>query len=257
MHAPLRRPVTAAFLCAAVALSAAACGPFANDPTAAKPAGPFGELTGTQILDKAIGATKTARSVTLDIDVTSDGEPLKAYLSVDTRGKCAGTLTVDATGTAELVKPDGKDAYLRFDESFLRAQAKGESPEVQEALLKELRGRWTKTPVDDPDSRDMLALCDLKELLAGFEQGGSGIAKGGETTVGGRKALRLTESGEGEGGGEGEGETNTVYVATEGTPYLLRIVTTGGDEPGTITFTHYDRPVEAKAPPAEDVVVMD
>ncbi|MFB7588245.1 hypothetical protein [Streptomyces sp. NPDC056169] len=273
MHVtPRRRPLAVSLLCAAVALSATACGPFGGGPASAKPApgptGPFGESTGPQILDRAVAATKTAKSLTLDVDVMSDGEPLKAYLSVDTRGKCTGTLTVGATGTVELIKADDENAYLRFDESFLRAQGKGESPEVQQALLTQLRGRWTKTPVNDPDTRDMLALCDLKGLLAQFEQGGSGIAKGGETTVGGRKALKLTEPGGtadgtadstagGTAGGTAGAETNTVYVATEGEPYILRLVTTGGDEPGTITFSHYDRPVEVKAPPAKDIAALD
>lgn len=266
MHATPRRPLAVALLCTAIALSTAACARFSEvpadaystDESAPKPPGPFGESTGPQILDRAIGATKAAKSLTLDVDVTSDGEPLKAYLSVDTRGKCAGTLTVDATGTAELIKADDKNAYLRFDESFLRAQGKGESPEVQKALLAQLRGRWTKTPVNDPDTRGMLELCDLKGLLAEFEEGGSGIVKGGEARVDGRKALKLTEPGDTATGTNGAAaETNTVYVATEGEPHILRIVTTGGDEPGTITFSHYDRPVEAKAPPAKDIAVLD
>ncbi|MGW6394263.1 hypothetical protein ACWFR1_28030 [Streptomyces sp. NPDC055103] len=260
MHATPRRPLAVALLCAAVALSATACARFSDVPVSEevtdgpspKATGPFGESTGPQILDRAIAATKAAKSLTLDVDVTSDGEPLKAYLSVDSRGKCVGTLTVDATGTAELIKADDKNAYLRFDESFLRAQGKGESPEVQEALLQQLRGRWTKSSVNDPDTKGMLELCDLKGLLAAFEQGGSGIQKGGEAVVDGRKALKLTEP-----GGTAADETNTVYVAAEGEPHILRIVTTGGDEPGTITFSRYDRPVEAKAPPAKDVVVTD
>ncbi|MCX5391160.1 hypothetical protein [Streptomyces sp. NBC_00094] len=259
MHASPLRPLAATLLCAAVALSAVACGPSADGPASAKPdatrtatpTGPFGGATGSQILDQAIGATKAAKSLTLSVDVTSDGEPLKAYLSVDTREKCAGTLTIGTTGTAELIKVDAKTAYLRFDESLLRAQGEGESPEVQEAILQQLRGRWTKTSPTDPDTGDMLALCDLKGLLAEFEQGGSGITKGGETTVGGQKALKLTEA------GDVDGETTTVYVATEGKPHLLKIVTTGGDEPGTIAFSRYDRPVEAKAPPAKSIFVTE
>ncbi|WP_435969690.1 hypothetical protein [Streptomyces sp. Qhu_M48] len=244
------RTAAAALLGAAVAVGAAACGPSGGEDTKpkaeAKAKGPFGELTGPQILDKAIGATKSAKSLTVDVDVTSEGEPLKAYLSLDTRGNCVGTLTVGATGTAELIKADDKNAYLRLDEALLREELKGETPETQKAVLKQLKGRWTKSPLSDPDTKDMVALCDLKAMLADFEQGAAGTVKGEETTVGKQKALKLTES--------GGGETNTAYVATEGTPYLLKIVTTGGDEPGTVTFSRYDKPVDAKIPAKKDIV---
>ncbi|MFF3607572.1 hypothetical protein [Streptomyces sp. NPDC002463] len=246
MHAKTRtrRTAVSAVLCAAFALGTAACGPFSDD---AKPAGPFGGMTGSQIVDKAFAATRAAKSVTVDVDLKSE-EPTKGYLSVDTRGKCAGTVSTGTASTTEVIKVDEKDVYLRFDETFLREQTKGESAEVQEAMLKELKGKWVKAPVSDPENKEMAAVCDLQELLGGFEQGASGIAKGAETTVDGQKALALTEPGDG-------GETNTVYVATQGAPYILRIVTKGGDEPGTITFSKYGKPVDAKAPEAKDVVV--
>ncbi|MEV7567777.1 hypothetical protein [Streptomyces tanashiensis] len=238
-----RRTALAAALCAA-ALGATACGPLADD---AAPAGPFPGLTGSQIVDKAFAATRTAKSLAVDVDTRGPVEPLKAYLSLDTRGRCTGTMTLGAIGTAELLKTDDKNVYLRFDEAFLREQVKEDGPEAQDAVVKEAGGRWVKSSMDDPDSEGMLELCDLKELLDGFEPGASGIVRGAETTVGGQKALALTEPGD-------DGETNTVYVATEGTPYVLKIVTKGGEEPGTITFSQYGKPVVAKAPAAKDVL---
>ncbi|MER5207811.1 hypothetical protein [Streptomyces sp. NPDC002825] len=247
MHAAPRRTALVTVLSAALTLGATACGPSTDD---AKPAGPFGELTGSQIVDKAFAATRSATSLTVDVDEQGPVEPLKAYLSLDTRGRCTGTLTMGAASTVELLKTDDKTVYMRFDEAFLREQVKEEGPEAQDATVKELKGRWLKGALSDPDNKGMVELCDLKELLGGFEQGASGIVKGAETTVGGQKALALTEPGD-------DGETNTVYVATQGTPYVLRIVTKGGEEPGTITFSHYGKPVAAKAPAAKDIVETD
>ncbi|MFI8914290.1 hypothetical protein ACIGW4_22105 [Streptomyces sp. NPDC053513] len=244
MHAAPRRTAVTVLLCAAFALGATACGPSSDD---AKPAGPFGDLSGSQIVDKAFAATKGAKALTVDIDQRAAAEPIKAYLSLDSQGRCAGTLTTGATDTVELIKPDDKNVYMRFDEGSLREQVKDEDPETQKAVIKQLKGRWVKGSVSDPDNKDMLELCDPKQLLGGFEQGASGIEKGAETTVGGQKALALTEPGKG-------GESSTVYVATEGTPYVLRIVTKGGEDPGTITFSKYGKPAEAKAPAAKDVV---
>ncbi|MFF8600635.1 hypothetical protein ACF065_16890 [Streptomyces sp. NPDC015232] len=241
-----RRAALAATLCAAVALGAGACGPSSDSGPQAS--GPFGESTGPQILEKAIKETKSAKSLSLDLDLkTSDG-PLKAFVSTDVQGRCTGTMTIGTTGTAELLRPaGGGPVYLRYDEAFLKEQAKGESPEVQAAVLKQMKGRWLKTDAKDPDTKDMLELCDLKALLADFEQTTAGTVQGEETTVGGAKALTLTQRYEGD-------EKDTFSVATEGRPYLLKIVTTGGDEPGTITLSGYDKPVTATAPPKKDVV---
>ncbi|GAA3394824.1 hypothetical protein [Streptomyces roseoviridis] len=239
-----RRTALAAALCAVVALGATACGPFSGDDP--KATGPFGDLTGPRIVDKAVAETKTATSLTMDISLKTTEGPLKAYVSTDLQGKCAGTMTVDTTGTAELLRPADKAVYLRFDEAFLKEQAKGEPEEVQQALLKELKDRWVKTDAEDPDAKDMLELCDLKALLADFEQTTAGTVRGEETTVGGRKALTLTQT--------LKDEKTTFYVATEGKPHLLKVVTTGGEEPGTITFSDYDKPVVAQTPQKKDIV---
>ncbi|WP_078970595.1 hypothetical protein, partial [Streptomyces sp. NRRL F-6492] len=241
------RTAVAALLCAAVAAGASACGPFSED---VKPSGPFAGLTGSQIVDEAFAATAAAESLTVEVDTTSEGERTRAYVSLDGTGKCAGTLTTGTAATTELIRADRKNVYLRFDEASLREQTEDESPEVREGVLKTLKGRWVEMPASEPEAKEAVEMCDPKTLLGGFEQGASGIVRGGETTVGGRKALALTEPGDG-------GETSTVYVATEGTPYVLRIVTKGGDEPGTITFTQYGKPVAAKAPAAKDIADLD
>ncbi|MFJ9829675.1 hypothetical protein ACIRSU_35645 [Streptomyces sp. NPDC101160] len=251
-----RRAALATVLCAAtLALGATACGPFpdlgsgsASGSGADKPkaTGPFAELTGPEVADKAMTATKSAKSLSLDLDLkTSDG-PMKAYVSTGRQGRCAGTMTIGATGTAEFVHPAGQAVYMRLDKAFLKEQTKGESPDVRRKVIRKLMGRWIKTGAKSPDAKGMLDLCDLKSLLSDFEGPYTGLKKGKETTVDGQKALPLTDS-------DG-GEKIAIYVATEGTPYVLRIVTTGGKEPGTMTFSHYDEPVEAKAPPKKDVL---
>ncbi|MFF6778414.1 hypothetical protein ACFY8W_33375 [Streptomyces sp. NPDC012637] len=251
MSATARRPrriALAATLCAAVALGATACGPVSDDKPEAS--GPFGDMTAAQILDKAVATTKGAHALTVDLDTKSTDGPLKGYLSTDVQGRCAGTLTIGATGTAEVIRPGeptDKAVYLRFDEAFLKEQSKDEPAEVQAAVIKQMKGRWLKTDAKDPDAKDMLDMCDLKKLMADFEQDSRGAVEGTETTVDGKKALILTLDYKG-------GEKDTFYVATEGKPYLLRVVTTGGDEPGTVSFSDFEKPVTAKAPAKKDVI---
>ncbi|WP_149179896.1 hypothetical protein [Streptomyces sp. TRM49041] len=230
-------------------LSLTACGLTGGQAAEKKEeTGPFAGLSGPQILNKSIKATKTAESLRFNLTTTSatDGTT-KAYMAVDTEGRCSGTLSI-GTGTMEMIKTGGV-AYLRFDEAFLREENKDGSPEETEQILKELKGRWMKTDASDPETEDSLELCELGSLLADLETGVNLAGKGEETTVNGKKALKLIES-------DGE-ETTTTYVATEGEPYLLKIVVKGGDEPGTITFTDYNKPVTAEAPAAKDILDLD
>ncbi|MDN3293115.1 hypothetical protein QWM81_03440 [Streptomyces ficellus] len=246
----MRAIVRATAVLGVTVLGLTACGPLGQE---AEATGPFAGLSGPQIANKAIAATKTASSLTLDVNLSaSDGDAdgrIRAYMSMDTKGRCAGTLTLGPTGTAEILKTDSKVAYMRFDEAFLREQNEGGSAEENAAVLKQLRGRWVATDVADPSNKDSLAFCELDAMLADFDTGLTSARRGEETTVGGRKALRLTES--------SGGTTTTMYVATEGKPYLLKIEQKGGEEPGTMSFSAYDKPVPAKKPAAKDILDPD
>lgn len=241
-----KRPALAA-LCATAALGLTACGPFGSGAQA-KETGPFPGLSGPQIANKAIKATKTAGSLTLDANLkTSEGQ-MKAFLALDTKGQCSGTITMGSTGTMELIKT-GKLAYMRFDEAFLREQNEGGSPEETEAVLKMLKGRWVKTDATDPEFKDGLEMCELDTMLSEFETGINFAKRGEETTVNGKKALTLTEK---------DGDTTyKIYVATEGEPYLLKIDQKGGEDPGTVSIKDYNKPVPSKKPAAKDILDLD
>ncbi|MFB6525024.1 hypothetical protein [Streptomyces sp. NPDC056399] len=243
MSAALRRPA-AVLACVVVALSATSCGPFP------------GERARPGILGRALAATASATSVTLHTDVVSMGTPMKGRVSRDDRGNCTATMSYGAAGTVELIRIDGRVVYLRRDEALLRLQERHRGPEELEALVRDLRGRWTNPPVEGPGAPEELALCGTEEDSGEKKWGGENgwdddSATGEASTVDGQKALRLAKPVDSDGG------TTTVYVAAEGPPYLLRVVTTGGDEPGTTTYSRYNRPVEATAPAAEDVVLTD
>ncbi|MFI8320623.1 hypothetical protein [Streptomyces sp. NPDC085529] len=237
MPAALPRPATA-LACVALALSATACGPFGGDPA------------GPELVTRAIKATESARSVTVHLGGLSLMVPTKGHVSLDTRGNCTATMSYGTAGTAELIKINGKDVYLRRDETLLRTQERHRSPKELNALVDTVRGRWTRPPLDGPDAPAELTLCDRVPLPPGLGNGWDDDSANGEpATVDGHRARKLVRR-------DSEGET-AVYVAAEGPPYLLKIVTTGGDSPGTTAYAHYDRPVEAKAPPPEDIVLTD
>ncbi|GEB59964.1 hypothetical protein [Streptomyces gardneri] len=238
MRALLRRPVAAVFLCTALTLSATACGRF------------VGDLTRPEILGKAIRATESADFVTVYSDGLSLAVPMKNRTSRDNRGNCTTTLSHGASDTVDVIKLDG-DVYVRRDEARLRREESHRTPEELEALIGRLKGRWTKYPAGGPDAPEGLGTCGRKIGFHWVENGWDDDSmEPTATTVDGRKALKLAKP------VGGDGETTTLYMAAEGPPYFLKIVMTGGETPGTTTYD-YDRPVEVKAPPAEDVVVVD
>ncbi|NBM20995.1 hypothetical protein [Streptomyces sp. GC420] len=221
----------------------------AGDDTASPAAEePFADLSGPEVVNRAITATKGASSLSLDLDLASADGPMKARFDTSRAGQCKGGMNMGGSGTVDVIKTN-QDVYMRYDETFLREQAAGDSTEETDAVVDMLAGRWVRTDADEPDAQEALEVCDLDKLLAGFEEGDNLARKGEVTEIRGREALTLTET-------DGA-ETYTVYVATEGEPYILKIVQEGGEEPGTIEFSQFNDPVRAEPPADEDIVDLD
>ncbi|MFD5441638.1 hypothetical protein [Streptomyces tendae] len=220
---------------------------------ASTPQEPFTGLTGAQISERALKATTEARSLRMTGTVPDEesGGTIKIDIALDRRGDCAGTMGMNGQGEAELIKT-GDTLYLKYDERFLRAQSKGEPQADTEALVSLLAGRWTKMSAGGADAKEMAGFCDLDKLLE--DAGGSDddtpttVTRGKATTVDDTPAFTLYET-------DGS-ERNTVYVATEGKPYLLRFESGSKQEPGALSFTGYDEPVPAE-PPSGEVLDLD
>lgn len=206
---------------------------------------PFGGLSADRIADRAVTATKKATSIRIAGRVVSDGEPLTVDFAVDSKGACTGRLGMKG-GSAELLQVN-KVLYMKGDAKFweasLGAEAKG--------LTTLLKGRWLKVPAGSAGEMD--GVCDLKGMLDGTDNDKSdrrGMTRGPDAEVDGRPAVTLVKKKAG-------GRSTTMYVAKEGEPYLLKVVKTGGDQPGTIVFSDYNKPVKAVAPPADEIVDLE
>ncbi|MFI6288428.1 hypothetical protein ACIBCM_27400 [Streptomyces sp. NPDC051018] len=210
------------------------------------PAEAFPGKSGGEIATMAVKATKSATSLTLGMDGTSSDGPMRARIAISSKGDCAGDMSPGTSGRMDLIKI-GDVAYMRFDEAFLRAESTGEPKAETDAVIAMMKGKWVKAGLSEPDAKDMLELCDLDKLLGEVLGDESTIARrAGETTVNGRKALKLIE--------KAGRTTYTIYVAVEGQPYILRLDEAGSAEPGTMTFSDYDKPVPAKKPPAGEIL---
>ncbi|MFF9338424.1 MULTISPECIES: hypothetical protein [unclassified Streptomyces] len=252
-----RRLRAAAVVCAAVAVAGpapaaalAATVPRGPAPAPAAPSpDPFDGLTPAQIADRAVDATRSADSLRMTGKVVSDGQDLDVDFSVDDKGSCQGRIGVDE-GDAELRRVDDV-TYMKGDEAFWRISMTAQGvPENQIAPVIELvEGRWLKIGPGQAGSADLDEVCDLDSLLDDLgrdEDARAGLTRGPDREVDRAPVATLVK--------KESGETTTVSVAQEGKPYIRQVVRTGGDEPGSMTLSEFDRPLEVTAPPADETV---
>ncbi|MFC9602921.1 hypothetical protein ACFTTN_05590 [Streptomyces niveus] len=237
----------------------AAAGQAAAPTTGTPSAGPFAGLDAARIAQEALTATKGAKSLRLTAEGTNDGRLLKLDFSLDERGTCTGGLRRDDS-EAEFTVVDGV-TYLKGDDEFWRAISSGANPDARSAdpgpsagtgssdeLVGLLRGKWLKIPAgEDAAGRALGGACDLDAMLGRLDTAeAKGLTKGAAAEVDGRKAVTLVK--------RQNGVTRTTFVAAEGAPYVLKSVSEGGAESGTVLFRDFGVPVSATAPPAAEVV---
>ncbi|MFD3535575.1 hypothetical protein [Streptomyces sp. NPDC058664] len=216
---------------------------------------PFADLTAEEIADRAVTATRSATSLRMAGRIVTDGQPLDIDLALDDREECTGVMKIKG-GTAELRKAD-RITYLKGDETFWRVSMASQGmAEAQIAATIELvKGRWLKIAPGQPGSGDLGNVCDLKGLLSDLDKNkndkeedkGGALTRGPDAEVDGTPVATLVKKKAG-------GETSTVSVSREGKPYILKTVKTGGAEPGSITLSDYDKPVDVVVPPADETV---
>lgn len=205
---------------------------------------PFAGLTGGEIADRATKATTGASSLRMKGDIPDDesGGTISLDVALNKKGECAGTIGMGGKGRAELIKT-GDLVYMKFDEALLREQSKGEAKADTDAAVAMLAGKWTKTKATGSDAKEFGDFCNLSTVLDGAEDTDSDAGRGKTTTVDGTPAITLHEK-------DGK-DRYTLYVATEGKPYLLRVDSTTGADRGSVTFSDFDKPVPTHKPAGE------
>ncbi|MEU7295121.1 hypothetical protein AB0A76_18170 [Streptomyces exfoliatus] len=257
---PHRKLLATAVVCTAAVVAgpattaaawAAGAGPPAAAVTMAPSPDPFADLTADEIADRAVTATQSATSLRMAGRIVTDGQPLDIDFAVDDRDQCTGVMKIKG-GTAELRKAD-RITYMKGDEAFWRTSmtSQGMSEAQIDTTIELVKGRWLKIAPGQPGSSDLGSVCDLDELLSDLGKDKdkaerSGLTRGPDAEVDGTSVATLVK--------KDGGETATVSVAQEGKPYILKMVKTGGDEPGSITLSDYDKPVKVVVPPADETV---
>ncbi|MFF3644449.1 hypothetical protein [Streptomyces sp. NPDC002564] len=205
---------------------------------------PFAKDSADQIAAKAVKATKGADSMRLKGDMQqADGKSVSLDLAVDQEKNCEGT--VDSDGAKADLRHANGTLYVRGNDQYWKNALK--SQPGADKVMSKVVDKWVKMPADDASTSGM---CDKQGLVASMDEDKSsrkGMKKGDTTTIDGKEAIALTKKASG-------GETHTMYVATEGKPYILRASVKGGDKPNDATFTDYNKPVNPKAPAEGETV---
>ncbi|OCC07425.1 hypothetical protein [Streptomyces sp. PTY087I2] len=205
-------------------------------------------LPAEKIAERARDALVDVRSLHLSArgSVDGTGEDMSVDLTLDRDGNCAGGVDMGDDGSVEIVKR-GDDVWLKPDAAFWKNQV----PIGGATFDKILDGRYMKASADDPRLLEVTEACDLdtfRELItdntgrADFD----GLTKGAKTEVNGAPAVPVTRT--------EDGERVTAYVATEGTPYPVRITVRNAEGQGTVDFSGFDRPVPTATPSADETV---
>ncbi|MFI6942218.1 hypothetical protein ACIBI4_23340 [Streptomyces sp. NPDC050418] len=219
------KPLTAAGILTAAGLALTGCSGSGSDSAYFD-----GKSAGT-IADEAMAATKSAKSVRVTTEGVQQGQKSTATFEVAPSGSCRTTMVLPSVGKVESVTADGA-AYSKGGPAYMKVVL------GSEAAAKDAAGRWVKSPEKPKESTCRIEALFKKDAL-------KGATRGADSQVDGHKTATLEKS--------EQGGKSTIHVATEGKPYILRVVTEGASKT-TATFSSFNSPIEVAAPPAAEVV---
>lgn len=200
----------------------------------------YAKETPTKIVEDAVAAMKGLNSVRFKGSVPGDSGQTELDLAVDSDGNCSGTVGAEG-GTAQIIVADGQQ-FLKGDEAYWIASL----DETRGPTMSNLVGdRWVQLP-ESAQSFD--SFCNLDSFLGEFEVEDAPETKGDLDEIDGLSVISLTE--------EEDGGTTTTWIATDDPHYVVRIEN-DGDEAGQIDFSDFDEPVDAEAPPADEIADLN
>jgi hypothetical protein len=182
----------------------------------------------TAIIAAARQAAEGAKSVRIAGSVSSGGTLLKLDLRIEQGVGAKGTIS-EGPLSFELVRV-GSSVYIKGSAAFYEHFAGTEAAKL-------LQGKWLQAPADSGEFATLGSLTNMHQLLGTVLGEHGSLAKGGTSTVDGRKVVSVKDQSKG----------GVLYVATTGKPYPIQISKSGGSG-GKVTFDQWNGPVSIAAP---------
>lgn len=216
----------------------AGCSPKAATPsTSPSVAQGISALSAKEIVEKSSAALKKAGSYRMKGDVVNEGD--KMAMDVKVQGSdILALISMGDQGSITLLVVGGA-TYFQADATFWNKTA-GVDAKTYNSMFKD---KWVKSKAGDTDLKEFTDLTDADKFLD--SEGAESLTKGENTTINGKAAVTLKDSGS---------DGGTFYVAAEGEPYPLRL-DNGAD--GTIDFSDFGAKFDdIKAPAADKVISL-
>ena len=201
-------------------------------PAAAAAGNGIASKSAAQIVSTAIKASAAANSFSVAGSVSQSGSTVGLDLSVSASGMSKGTITING-GTAHVIEL-GAVAYFKADNSFWTQNGNKADAQL-------LAGKWVYGPISSSTFSPFKAFLSPRKIIGSFFSGSQGpFKKGGTSSIGGQPVLAII--------GQGSAQNGTLYVATVGKPFVVRLQAKASSGSGEITFSRYNRQVRPTKP---------
>jgi hypothetical protein len=181
-----------------------------------------------QILSESKVAADNATSVHVSGSLKSGGAPVTLDLNLVSGEGARGEISENGASFKLILV--GNTAYISGSPAFYRSLGGSAAAQL-------LDGKWLKASASSGEFASFGSLANMRELLDTTLASHGTLTKGATTSVNGQQAIALTDA----------TKSGTLYVATTGQPYPVRI-TKGGSESGKIDFEAWNKPVTITAP---------
>lgn len=182
----------------------------------------------TEIVSAAQKAANSAKSVRVDGSVSTAGTQLTLDLQI-AEGKGAKGSISEGPLSFELIRL-GDSVYIKGSAAFYEHFAGSEAAKL-------LEGKWLQAPATSGEFATLGNLTDMSQLLSTVLGQHGSLAKGGTSTIDGKKVVAVKDTSKG----------GVLYVATTGKPYPIQI-SKSGSTGGKVTFSEWNAPVTITAP---------
>jgi len=181
------------------------------------------------IVTAATGAIDGVKSVHVSGSIISGGSPITLNLNL-VSGK-GGRGEMSENGLSFQLVEVGQFVYINGSPAFWRHFGGAAAAQL-------FQGKWLKAPASTGSLASLASLTNLHQLLSALLSSHGTLTKGATTTVNGQKAVAVNNTSKG----------GTLYVATTGKPYPVKILKTGS-QGGHLVFDRYNESVSLTAPP--------